>query len=127
MALHPNLTDTADCLAFPQFPVHRNVKRSVHTTLFEDDASQVRTTDDTKHQTFELTYASQSDAERDSFEDFHDARMLSTDTYKGVFYFTDVRWGVSDIKVRFSDDEIKYSADSPRTWSWNAKLVQVLS
>jgi hypothetical protein len=116
-------TATDYCDAKVQFPVRRAVKQPVELTVFEDYSTQARKITNVKGQSYELSYASQSDAERASFEAFHDARQGPYQT----FYFNDVRYGVNDILVRFSDGDVKYSADGPRTWSWNVKIIVVTS
>jgi len=119
----PNII--VDCSAVPQFPVRSVVKRSVELTIFEDDASQVRIISPTKHVSFELSYASQGDSEKESFELFHDARFGSSEPYGGVFYFTDVRQSSAEFKVRFATQEVQYECTGPRTWAWSVKLVVV--
>jgi len=118
----PNLT--TECTAVPQFPVKRKISYDVETTVFEDDASQARKVSDTKHQRpIKLVYAAQSDSEKASFEAFFDARKGRYE----VFYWNDTRTGETDIKVRFVESAVEFSADGPRTWSWSVQLEKVLS
>ena len=119
------LTSGDYSIATFQFPFVWEAGHDLTLTVFEDDATQSRLTSATKHRKATLVFASQSDAEHTSFETFHDARMND-----GLPFFLNFpRTGELNVKVKFDAEssKVKYSCDSPRTWSWTAKVITVLS
>lgn len=117
----PNLT--TECTAFPHLPMPRPTGYDRDLTAFEDDATQSVLISTTKHREFKLQYRNQSDAQKASFEAFHDARMLDG----AFFYFNDIRTGEVDIKVKFREGKPTYNPESVRTWGWDATIFQVAS
>jgi len=118
MALHPNLSDVADCIAFCDFPVVEGPEFQVSVVTFEDGTSQAFKVSDVKLRRFTLTYRNQSDAEKASFVAFYDARFGPF----SKFYWTNIVPPEIDLVVRFADEKIKYSRASVRTWNWTCTL-----
>ena len=116
------MANLSSIAAFASFPVEEAVEYNVEVVRFEDDSTQAFKSSDTKSRKFRLRYESQSYSEMVTFRDFYDAVQGAYIPFTWDHPLT----GETEIRVRFDDSKIVYSAGSPRTWDWTCVLVGVL-
>ena len=109
-----------DCTAIPSIPWSKSLEYDTELTVFEDQTAQARRISTIEGSEIDFSFENQKDADFTSF------RTFFANTQGVLFYWDDVRYGVTGIALRWTSSKIKMTAASVRTNSWkvSAKVVR---